>query len=77
MFLIIDSSTNISSMLHLIFLFNIAHHCSSSLHFSVITENCCRLYTLVSRPARQVKYAEHAIDTTSYSKHIIETTDTI
>ena len=77
MFLIINSSTNISLMLHLISLFNTVYHCSSLLYFSIITENCCELYTLVSRSVRQVKYAECTIDTTSYSRHVIETTDTI
>ncbi len=77
MFLIIDSSTNISLMLYLVFLFNVVHYCSLLLHFSVVAENCCELYILVSRSAEQVKYAECTIDTTSYSRHVIETTDTI
>ncbi len=83
MSLIIDSSTNISLMLHLISLFNTASShlsfqcCSLLLCFSVVAGNCCRLYTLVSELIRQAKHAEHATETTSHSRHVIETTDMI
>ncbi len=77
MFLIINNFININSILYLIFFFNAAYHYSSLLYFSVVAENCYKLYTLVSRSARQVKYAEYTIDTISHSRHVIKTTDTI
>ena len=74
-------------LLQLISFFNAAHHylssliityhCLSLLYFFVVAENCCGLYILVSMSVGQVKHAECAIETTSHSRHIIETTDAI